>query len=161
MNSQVNRESLLYRPCVGIALFNKKGKVFVGERIDTPNAWQMPQGGIDEGESIEHAAIRELKEEIGTDKADIIKISDRKTRYELPDHLIPKLWNGKYRGQEQVWVAARFNGSDSDINLTAFDPPEFSAWQWVDLGDTLDLIVPFKRDIYAQVIEMFNDIIKD
>jgi len=157
-NTTFNRESLLYRPCVGIALFNHEGKVFVGERIDTPNAWQMPQGGIDKVEDVEQAALRELKEEIGTDKAQIIKIADRKICYELPDDLIPKLWNGKYRGQEQIWVAAKFTGIDSDIILNGFEHPEFSAWQWVDIANTLDLIVPFKRDIYAQVIEMFVDI---
>ena len=157
-NTTINRESLLYRPCVGIALFNQEGKVFVGERIDTPNAWQMPQGGIDEGEDVKQAALRELKEEIGTDKAQIIKVADRKIRYELPDDLIAKLWNGKYRGQEQIWLAAKFTGIDSDIKLDAFEHPEFSSWQWVDIADTLDLIVPFKRNIYSQVIDMFSDI---
>ncbi|MGH1455341.1 MAG: RNA pyrophosphohydrolase [Alphaproteobacteria bacterium] len=159
---KINRENLLYRPCVGIALFNKTGKVFVGERIDTSGAWQMPQGGVDKGETPDQTALRELKEEVGTDKAEIIKIAERKIRYELPDRLIEKLWNGKYRGQEQTWVAARFTGKDTDIDLNAYNscgtPPEFSAWQWVDLSQTLDLIVPFKRDIYREVIELFHDI---
>ncbi len=157
-NIKINRESLLYRPCVGIALFNNEGKVFVGERIDTPNAWQMPQGGIDKGENIEQAALRELKEEIGTNKAHIIKIADHKICYDLPDHLISKLWNGKFRGQEQIWVAAKFTGTDSDITLNAYEHPEFSAWQWIDLKNTLNLIVPFKRNTYAQIIDMFQDI---
>lgn len=154
----INRENLLYRPCVGITLFNEDGKVFVGERIDTPGAWQMPQGGADPGETVEETAIREMREEIGTDKAEIITIADKKIRYDLPDHLIQKLWNGKYRGQEQTWVAAKFIGNDNDINLNAFNPPEFTDWQWVNLSKTLDLIVPFKRDIYSQIIDLFKDI---
>ncbi len=157
-NPKIDRTELLYRPCVGIVLFNAEGKVFVGERIDTPGAWQMPQGGVDEGEAPEQTALRELAEEVGTNNAEIIQTAPRKIRYELPDRLIKKLWNGKYRGQEQTWVAARFTGNDSDINLNAFDPPEFSDWQWVNLSQTLDLIVPFKRDIYREVIEMFSDI---
>ncbi len=154
----INKDKLKYRPCVGIALFNKDGQIFVGERIDTPNAWQMPQGGIDNGEDIKSAAMRELLEEIGTDKAQIIKIADKKIKYDLPDRLISKLWNGKYRGQEQIWVAMRFTGEDSDINLNTFNQPEFSAWQWIDLPQILDLIVPFKRDIYREVIEVFKDL---
>ncbi len=148
-------DALPYRPCVGIALFNAEGLVFVGERIDTPGAWQMPQGGIDEGEDIEQAAFREMYEEIGTDKSDIIKISEEKTRYDLPPELQGELWNGRYRGQEQTWVAMRFNGDDSDIDINAHKYPEFSAWQWVDLSQIVDLIVPFKRDVYRQVIELF------
>ncbi len=155
-NNNIN--NLPYRQCVGIALFNTQSQVFVGERIDTPNAWQMPQGGIDKNENPKDAAIRELEEEIGTNKAEIIMVSRKKIKYELPLDLIPKLWNGKYRGQEQIWVAARFTGNDNDINLNAFDPPEFQNWQWVDLNKTIDLIVPFKRDIYREVINMFKTI---
>lgn len=158
MNSTIDRTNLAYRPCVGITLFNEQGLVFVGERIDTPGAWQMPQGGVDPGETPEETALRELGEEVGTNKAEIIKIAPRKIRYDLPDHLIMSLWNGKFRGQEQTWVAARFTGQDSDINLNAFDPPEFTDWQWVNLAETLDLIVPFKRDIYRDIIDMFGDI---
>ncbi len=154
----ISKDLLEYRPCVGIALFNNKGHVFVGERIDTPNAWQMPQGGIDEGEDVSSAALRELSEEIGTSKVEILKIADKKIRYDLPDRLISTLWNGKYRGQEQIWVAARFTGLDSDIDLNAFDIPEFISWQWVELSEILNLIVPFKREIYRDVIKMFGDI---
>ena len=152
---------LPYRLCVGVALFNHENKVFVGERIDTPGAWQMPQGGIDEGEDIERAAFREMQEEIGTDKADIIRVAEEKLRYDIPHEYGPEgrnLWGGKYRGQEQTWIAMRFTGQDSDIDLNADDRPEFSDWQWIDLEKTIDLIVPFKRDVYAQLIELFKDI---
>ncbi len=151
---------LPYRPCVGIALFSREGKVFVGERLDSPGAWQMPQGGIDEGETIEQAAFRELKEETGTDKARIIKIHDKKLRYTIPDMVIKKLnlWNGQYAGQEQTWVAMRFEGQDSDIDIAADDHQEFGQWQWVGLEQVVDLIVPFKRDTYRAIIEAFSDI---
>ena len=152
----VNRDILPYRPCVGICLFNNKDHVFVGERIDTPGAWQMPQGGIDNGELIEDTALRELREEIGTDKAEILKISTETICYDLPDHLITNLWDGRYRGQEQRWVAMRFTGRDEDIDLNAHDPAEFSSWQWVELEKSLDLIVPFKRDVYEFVIDQFS-----
>jgi len=158
MTEPINRDALLYRKCVGIVLFNDEGKVFVGERIDTPGAWQMPQGGVDPGETTEETAIRELAEEVGTDKAEIIHIHERKLRYDLPDDAIRRLWNGKFRGQEQTWVAAKFMGSEQDIDLNAFDPPEFSDWQWIELPKTIDLIVPFKHEIYRNLIEMFSDI---
>lgn len=152
---------LPYRHCVGVALFNNLGHVFVGERIDTPGAWQMPQGGIDPDEDIKTAAFRELKEEIGTDKADIIRIAEEKLRYDLPGEYGPEgrnLWNGKYRGQEQTWIAMRFTGDEGDIDLNADERPEFSDWQWVPLSQTVDLIVPFKREVYMRLIEMFKDI---
>ena len=155
--------SLPYRPCVGIALFNTDGKVFVGERIDTPGAWQMPQGGIDDGEGIKAAFYRELVEEVGTDKADIIRIMERPLRYDLPPHLLGKLWNGQYAGQEQIWIAARYTGRDDDIIIhTGHNgaDPEFRAWKWVSLDDILNLIVPFKRDTYRAVIEEFSDLAK-
>jgi putative (di)nucleoside polyphosphate hydrolase len=152
-------QSLPYRPCVGIALFNPKGQVFVGERIDNPGAWQMPQGGIDSGETIEEAFFREMSEEVGTEKAEILKIHDEPLRYNLPPHLQGKLWDGKWGGQEQTWVAARFTGTDRDININAHDPPEFKAWQWVSLADVLDLIVPFKRDTYREVIAIFSNLV--
>lgn len=149
---------LPYRPCVGIALFNNMGEVFVGERIDTPGAWQMPQGGIDAGEDVIKAALRELEEEIGSNKARFIMQAEETVKYNLPDHMIPKLWNGQFQGQEQHWVAMRFEGIDSDIKLDAWDHPEFSAWEWVALEDCLERIVPFKRDVYAHVIKSFSSI---
>ncbi|MCB1681255.1 MAG: RNA pyrophosphohydrolase [Rhodospirillales bacterium] len=151
--------NLPYRPCVGIVLLNKDNKVFVGERLDTPGAWQMPQGGIDPDEDIKTAALRELREETGTNEADIIRISEQKLHYDLPEPMIPKLWGGTFRGQEQTWVAARFRGKDSDICLTAHDPPEFRNWRWIRLQDTVDYIVPFKRETYRRVIAMFEDLV--
>ncbi len=150
--------SKLYRSCVGIALFHPDGRVFTGERIDTPGAWQMPQGGVDPDEDIEVAAFRELKEEIGTDKADILRVHDTTFRYDLPPDLQASLWGGKYAGQEQTWIAMRFTGNDEDIVLDADDHPEFSAWQWMVFDDILPLIVPFKRDIYLKVQDAFSDI---
>lgn len=147
------------RPCVGVALFNAENKVFVGERIDTPSAWQMPQGGIDEGEDVVIAAKRELQEETGITQAELIRVAERPIHYELPDALVEKLWGGcAFRGQEQIWVAMRFTGNDRDIDLSGFEHPEFSRWQWVDLSQTIDLIVPFKRDVYRQIMSLFADI---
>ena len=160
----IEREKLPYRPCVGIALFNQEGDVFVGERIDTPGAWQMPQGGIDPGEDIKKAAFRELKEETGIDKAEIIKVADENLFYDLPDELIgfedekKCLWEGKFRGQEQTWIAMRFTGLNQDIKLDEFEHPEFSNWEWVPLNEVGERIVPFKRDVYKKVIELFKDI---
>lgn len=150
-----------YRPCVGIALFNTQGQVLVGERIDTPGAWQMPQGGVDESEDIQSAAFRELREEIGTNKAEIIKIACEKIRYEFPPDVAERLWKqwkNKYIGQEQTWIAMRFTGEDSDIKLNNHEPPEFSDYQWVNLNETLNLIVPFKRDVYKKIIALFSSI---
>jgi len=143
---------LPYRPCVGIMLFNRDGKVFVGKRIDqTVEGWQMPQGGIDKGESPKQAALRELKEEVGTDKAEIISEMEDWITYDLPKHLIGVAFHGKYRGQKQKWFALRFTGENGDIDLTTHEP-EFSAFRWVDLKTLPSLIVPFKRDTYKAVI---------
>jgi putative (di)nucleoside polyphosphate hydrolase len=116
----------------------------------------MPQGGIDDGEKLEKAFYREMREEIGTEKADILQILDRPLRYDLPPRLVKKLWNGRYGGQEQYWIAARFTGADTDIDIRAHAHPEFSRWQWVALDDILGLIVPFKRDTYREVITAFG-----
>lgn len=143
---------LPYRPCVGIMLFNKSGEVFVGKRIDqTVEGWQMPQGGIDEGETPRQAALRELQEEVGTDKAEIIAEMEEWVTYDLPPHLIGVAFHGKYKGQRQKWFALRFTGENGDINLTAHEP-EFSAFQWVSLENLPGLIVAFKRDTYRGVI---------
>ncbi|MEM1066584.1 MAG: RNA pyrophosphohydrolase [Pseudomonadota bacterium] len=150
-------DDLPYRPCVGVMLANDEGEVFVGERIDTPGAWQMPQGGIDQGESPIDAALRELWEETGI-TASLVTVeamSEDWLHYDLPDHLRGKLWKGKFRGQKQKWALMRFNGCDDDVDiLTAH--PEFSAWQWLDPADVLDHIVPFKREVYSQVLALFG-----
>jgi putative (di)nucleoside polyphosphate hydrolase len=146
--------ALPYRQGVGIALFNAEGKVFAAERIDTPGAWQMPQGGIDRDENPWPAALRELKEEIGTAKAERLGETDW-LRYDLPPDLVDHVWKGKYRGQEQKWFAARFTGKDGDIDLEADSHPEFRAWRWASLDELPELIVPFKRPLYLAVVEAF------
>ncbi|WP_431862383.1 RNA pyrophosphohydrolase [Azospirillum sp.] len=158
MSRKPDRESLPYRPCVGIMLLNGRGQVFVARRRDTTDAWQMPQGGIDEGETVHEAALRELEEEIGTGAAEILAETVEKLRYDLPDHLLGKVWKGRWRGQEQVWVAARFTGTDADIDL-ATEHPEFDAWTWVDAADLTALIVPFKKPVYESVLAEFKPII--
>ncbi|MDD9901749.1 MAG: RNA pyrophosphohydrolase [Alphaproteobacteria bacterium] len=155
-----NNNEALYRPCVGIALFNAQGKVLIGERITNKGAWQMPQGGIEEHEDLEAAIFREMREEIGTDKARIIGAIDEWLYYDVPDHISQTLWGGKWRGQKQKWVALAFEGTDNDIILDTFDEPEFAQWKWVALEDILDLAVPFKRDTYRRVIEGFRKLSK-
>lgn len=141
-----------YRPCVGVMLVNREGLVFVGQRIGlTQDAWQMPQGGIDEGETPAEAALRELEEEIGTAKARIIAETDGWYEYDLPPEFIGKRWRGKYRGQSQKWFACLFDGADSDIQLETAHP-EFSAWRWVALDELAPLIIDFKRDVYRAVV---------
>jgi len=146
-----HKKALPYRPCVGILLFNAEGRVFVGERGDTPGAWQMPQGGIDPGESPAKAALRELKEEIGTNRAELVAETLGWIRYDLPDDLIGVVWHGRWRGQEQKWFAARFLGEDREITV-ATDHPEFTAWRWVAPEQLVSLVVPFKRDVYRAVV---------
>jgi putative (di)nucleoside polyphosphate hydrolase len=149
---------LPYRPCVGIMLLNADRKVFVGKRIDqTVEGWQMPQGGIDPGETPRQAVMRELLEEVGTDKAQIIAEMNDWVTYDLPAHLVGVAFHGQYRGQKQKWFALRFTGSDADINLTAHEP-EFSTFQWVGMDALPGLIVPFKRDTYRAVIAAFQDV---
>jgi len=141
-----------YRPCVGIMLFNREGRVFVGARIDTPgDHWQMPQGGIDKGEAPREAAFRELEEEIGTGHAEIVAEARHWVRYDVPSAIAGKLWKGKWRGQRQKWYLMRFLGEDRDINLDT-KHPEFRAWRWVEAAETPKLIVPFKREVYQTVL---------
>ncbi len=150
--SSKKHSALPYRPCVGILLFNAEGLVFVGERGDTPGAWQMPQGGIDAGETPAEAALRELKEEIGTNHAELVAETQEPIRYDLPDHLVGVVWHGRWRGQEQKWFAARFLGCDRDIDV-ATDHAEFTAWRWVRPDQLVSLVVPFKRVVYRAVVE--------
>lgn len=155
-------ESLRYRPCVGIMLINAQGHVWVGQRADTPldaegrgDWWQMPQGGIDEGEDPRAAAMRELYEETQVRSAEIIGGTADWLTYDLPPELIGKAWGGRWRGQKQMWFAARFLGDDAEINIAAppgFEP-EFVSWRWVPAGDLTRLIVPFKRAVYEAVVK--------
>jgi putative (di)nucleoside polyphosphate hydrolase len=153
-------ESARYRPAVGIMLLNRDGRIFVGRRIDMPAglaAWQMPQGGIDPGETPHQAALRELKEEIGTDKAVILGESRSWLSYDLPTELAGGMWGGRYRGQRQKWFAMRFTGVDSDIDPAATEHPEFDAWEWATPERLPELIVPFKRPLYIEILAEFRE----
>lgn len=150
---------LPYRPCVGLMIANPDGGVFVGQRVDRfKDAWQMPQGGIDPGEDVTTAALRELEEETGI-TADLVTIEAEAANwlpYDLPHDIVPKIWNGRYRGQEQKWVLVRFHGSDNQINIVQ-EHQEFSEWKWMAAKDLLSSIVPFKREVYAAVLDEFGD----
>ena len=162
-------EELPYRPCVGVALFNREGLVWVGKRSDA-NAegegkghwWQMPQGGLDEGEDPEKAALRELYEETSVKSATLIREAPGWLTYDLPPELVGKSWGGRYRGQKQKWFALRFTGKDGDIDVLrpggGKHKPEFSEWRWEKLERLPELIVPFKRKVYEAVVETFRDI---
>jgi len=150
------KADLPYRPCAGLMVINSKGQVLVGRRIDMPSEhWQMPQGGIDNGETPIEAAKRELMEEIGTGKVELVQELDEWLTYDLPEHLIGKIWKGKYRGQKQKWFLFRFTGTDSDINIQT-EHPEFSDWKWTDPSTLIEQIVPFKREIYALLVDRFQ-----
>jgi putative (di)nucleoside polyphosphate hydrolase len=155
--AEVGIETLPYRPAVGIMLLNRRGEAFVARRIDMPliAAWQMPQGGIDAGETPRQAALRELREEIGTDKAEILGESVGWLQYDLPPDLAGEVWGGRYRGQRQKWFVMRFTGSDADIDL-ATEHPEFDDWRWVVPERLPELIVPFKRQLYIDILAEFQ-----
>ena len=144
-----------YRRNVGLMLLNHQGLAWVGRRLDTPDAWQMPQGGIDAGETPEAAALRELEEEIGTAKAEILCATPGWLTYDLPPDLAARIWKGKWRGQAQRWFALRFTGSDGDIDIET-KHPEFGAWRWAPRADLPRLIVEFKRPVYEAVVEIFE-----
>jgi len=138
-------------------LLNNEGKIFAGQRYDsTAEAWQMPQGGIDDGETPQQALFRELLEEVGTDKAEIIAECKDWLFYDLPQNLRNKLWNGRYAGQMQLWYLLKFTGSDSDINIDT-DEPEFKNWRWVNCEELPSLIVEFKRDLYNSILQEFSE----
>lgn len=160
MTKTPDRSALPYRPCAGIMLVNPQGRVFVAKRIDMPSDhWQMPQGGIDEGEDPRTAALRELHEEIGTDRAEILAETADWLLYDLPDDLVGKIWKGRYRGQKQKWFLMRFTGTDSDIDIATHNP-EFSDWKWIPVDQVPEVIVPFKRDVYDQVVAEFAPVIR-
>ena len=150
--------SLPYRACAGVMLLNREGRVFVGQRLDTTlEAWQMPQGGIDEGEDARAAALRELWEETGVthDKVTLLAEAPRELFYDLPEALVGKVWKGKYRGQRQRWFLFRFNGEDQDVRIDT-PHPEFRAWRWTDPAELPEIIVPFKRKLYEDVLAAFS-----
>jgi putative (di)nucleoside polyphosphate hydrolase len=143
----------LYRPAVGMMLLNADNKIFVGQRLDSKEpAWQMPQGGIAPHEDTDQAMLRELQEEIGTRNVEIIVKSKTWYKYDLPSDLATRLWSGKFKGQKQIWYALRFRGKDQDIDIHTYHP-EFQNWKWIDKEELLELIVPFKRELYEHVLE--------
>jgi putative (di)nucleoside polyphosphate hydrolase len=147
---------LPYRKGVGLMIFNDKGEILVARRIDmVSEAWQMPQGGIDGNETPEQAARREMKEEIGTDKAEIVDQTPKWLTYDLPEDLVPKIWHGRFRGQKQKWFLARFTGRDDDVRIDT-EHPEFLDWRWAPLHSLPRLIVPFKKKLYADLVAEFG-----
>ncbi|MEQ8335011.1 RNA pyrophosphohydrolase [Nisaea sp.] len=148
-------DDLPYRPCVGIVLINNKGEIFVGRRADTrPDAWQMPQGGIDDGEELLGASLRELAEETGVTTCEVIAVTPDWLTYDFPSDMVRTGIKARYRGQKQKWILARFTGAESEIDLSGHSA-EFDAWQWVGSDQVLRLIVEFKRPVYQTVIDHF------
>jgi putative (di)nucleoside polyphosphate hydrolase len=152
-------KNLPLRTGVGIVVLNKKNKVFVAKRIDNPkNFWQMPQGGVDKGESFLNAAYRELEEETGMKNLEFIKEIEGTMTYELPEHLLGIIWKGKYKGQKQKWFLMRYLGNDNDININT-NNPEFLEWKWIDLNEITEVVVDFKLHVYKELKEKIKKII--
>tara|TARA_Y100001970_G_C14169973_1_gene823569 strand:- start:1071 stop:1547 length:477 start_codon:yes stop_codon:yes gene_type:complete len=151
--------NLPLRNGVGIILLNEENKVFVAKRIDNPkNYWQMPQGGVDDGESFLNAAYRELEEETSIKNVELIKEIDGSITYELPDHLLGIVWKGKYKGQKQKWFIMKYLGKDTDINIKT-KKPEFLEWKWIEIDDLTKLVVNFKLHVYEELTKKIKKII--
>ncbi|MEM1201076.1 MAG: RNA pyrophosphohydrolase [Pseudomonadota bacterium] len=162
-----DRESMPYRACVGVILLNTEGKAWIGKRIPkwegdgSAHLWQMPQGGIDKGETPEEAAWRELAEETGATKATLLGQTSEWLYYDLPDDALGIALKGRFRGQKQHWFVMRFEGEDADINIAPDDhEPEFSTWRWEALETLPDLVVPFKHALYTELVKQFKDLAK-
>ena len=154
-----NNKNLPLRSGVGIVLLNSENKVFVAKRIDNPKKfWQMPQGGVDEGEDFLIAAYRELKEETSIENVKLIKEIDEIITYELPPYLLGLIWKGKYKGQKQKWFVMRFLGKENEINLNT-KKPEFLEWKWINLDEITDVVVKFKLEVYKKIKEQVKNII--
>jgi putative (di)nucleoside polyphosphate hydrolase len=159
-------EDLPYRPCVGLAVINRAGRVFIGRRIDGPehvdntHVWQMPQGGVDPGEDTYRCALRELYEETNIRSVEHLATIDEWLRYDIPREIVGQAWKGKYRGQEQKWFALRFTGDDDEIDVKhpagGAHKPEFVEWRWEPMENLPELVVPFKRKVYERVVKEFS-----
>ena len=155
----IDRESLVYRPGVGMMVINGQNQILAGKRIDmAADAWQMPQGGIDPGETVIDACMREMGEEIGTSSAELLCEHNVWLYYDIPLPLADRLWHGQYKGQKQKWMALRFTGDDRDININTAEP-EFCEWRWLEPRELVDLAVPFKRDVYDDVLKAFSNFV--
>ena len=155
----IDRDALPFRPCAGVMLLNRDGMVFVGQRLDsTLEAWQLPQGGIDPGEDPLDAAYRELWEETGVqrDHVELLAAPEVELEYDLPDDLLGKVWKGKWRGQRQRWFLFRLTAGDDAIDIDTAEP-EFRAWRWLDPRDLPHVIVPFKRELYIEILRIFAE----
>lgn len=164
-NPLLGPSGLPYRPCAGVVLLNRDGLVFAGQRLDSDGgeasgAWQMPQGGIDAGETPDQAALRELGEETGlsADKVRVLAETPDWVTYDLPPQLLGKVWKGRFGGQQQKWFAMRFLGEDRDVRIDTAHP-EFARWQWMPAAQLVECIVPFKRAVYQKVFGDFSDLL--